>query len=95
MNIGKESLSTSVAGQGTVGTSELPLTPNPIPVAKHVVVKASHDNSNWITLGPRGHAVDGYPLAAGEETPLIYVDSTDKVGIVAGGANQHYSYVLS
>lgn len=95
MNIGKESLSTFVTGQGTVGTTELPLTPVPLPVAKHVVVKASASNNNWLMVGIRGHAIDGFPLAAGEETGLIHIDSTDKVGVVAGGANQKYSYVLS
>ena len=96
MQITKESLPMFHAGQGTVGAAEVPLSTVNVPVFQYFTVKAARDNNNWLLVGPRGSAAaNGFPLLAGEETPPIYVDSTQKVGVIAGGANQSYSYILS
>ena len=94
MDIAKESLPTFIAGQGTVGLNEIPLCITQ-PINKFVVVKADPGNLNWIMVGRRGAAHDGFPLLANEQTPPIYVETTDAIGLVAGGPDQHFSFLLS
>jgi len=94
LNIAKESVPQFFAGQGTVGTSEIPLTLD-LPVAKFVTIKAGGSNNNWIKIGPRGHASSGFPLLAGEESPPIYAEHLSQVALVAGGSNQTYSWIAS
>ncbi len=95
INIAKESVPQSYAGQGTVGLTEVALSPVNLPLLKHVVIRANSANGNWIKVGPRGQANNGFPLLAGERTPPIYVDETNKVGVIAGGSNQNYSWVAT
>lgn len=95
-SINKESLPSFAAGNGTVGTSEALLSASsvPVPVQKHIVVRASAANgSETITVGVPGNAAAGFVLAAGEQTPPIYIDSTDKVAVVGSAAGQDYSWI--
>jgi hypothetical protein len=78
------------AGNGTVGT-----TPQQLSIAcdvlKHVVVRASSGNNSTITVGPT--SATGFILAAGEQTPPIYVNDISKILVVGGMADQNYSRI--
>jgi len=91
----KESIPQFYTGQRTVGTSEIALAPQNIPIFKNVYVKAALSNTNWIKVGTRGAASNGWPLLAGEQVGPLYLESTDSIGVIAGAANQSYSYILS
>lgn len=96
VNIGRESMPDSLlTGHGTVGTSEAKISAVSFPIAKHVVIRAAAGNTNTITVGRPGQAVNGFILAAGEQTPPIYVDETDKVRVIGGAAGQDFSYLAN
>lgn len=95
-SIGKESVEHSfMSGHGTVGTSEVPLSSMPFEVLKHVVIRAKGDNGGEIFVGPVGHAATGFELAAGEQTPPIYVDDLSRIGLIASEAGQGFSWVAN
>ena len=96
INIGKESLEDGfLTGNGTVGTSEAKISAVNFPIRKHVVIRADSGNTNTITVGRPGAATVGYVLAAGEQTPPLYVDETDKVRVIGGAASQNFSWVAN
>lgn len=96
VNIAETSLPDGfLAGSGTVGTSEAKLSSVNFPVRKQLVIRADAANSNTIIVGRPGSAASGFILAAGEQTPPLFVDETDKVAIVGGAASQNYSWVLN
>jgi hypothetical protein len=81
------------AGNGTVGTDEARITEIDWPIRKHVIVRAASDNTSTITVGPPGDAANGFVLAAGEQTPPMYVDDTSRVRVVGGDADQAFSWI--
>jgi hypothetical protein len=83
------------AGHGTVGTTEAKISAVPFPIRKHLVIRAASANTGTVFVGTPGDAANGFALAAGEQTPPIYVDSTDKVGVVGSAASQAYSWVAN
>lgn len=95
VSVSKESLPDFLAGSGTIGTTEGKLSSVNFPVRKHLVIRADAANTNTIKVGRPGNAAGGFVLAAGEQTPPIYVDSTDKVAVVGGAANQAYSWLAN
>lgn len=96
MSIGKEAVDSFFAGNGTVGTSPQPLHEVGVGVRKHIVVRASADNgTETISVGPVGRSATGFVLAAGEQTPPIYVENTDLVEVVASAASQDYSWIAN
>jgi hypothetical protein len=64
------------------------------PAKKHVKVKADLANDNNIYVGHDANvaAPGGYELDGGEEVD-IEVDSTDKVWVIGGAADQGYSWL--
>jgi hypothetical protein len=96
VQIGKESVQHSfMAGHGTVGATEVPLTSMPFSVLKHIVIRAMTGNTGLIYVGPVGHASDGFELAEGEQTPPIYVDDTSKIALIGSDADQDFSWVAN
>jgi hypothetical protein len=97
VQVGRESVEEFYAGHGTVGAAEAKLTGTiSLPVRKHVVVRSSVDNTGeTITVGPVGHAADGFVLGPGEQTPPIYVDHTDKVAIIGSNAALAFSWIAT
>lgn len=97
VNIGAEALSEFCAGNGQVGQTEDKVYPVGIPIRKHIVIRAHADigEGETITVGPTGRAADGFILAAGEQTPPIYVDNTDKIGVIGSNDNLGFSFILS
>ncbi len=94
VQIGKEAVATFAAGDGTVGTAAAQLPGGA--VLKHVVVRANAGNSNVIMVGQSAAAVpNGFVLAAGEQTPPIYVDDLSKVWLLGGAASQGFSWIAS
>ncbi len=92
--IGKESLATFAAGDGTVGLSAAQLPGRE--VLKHVVVRANGGNANVIMVGHSADAVGtGFILSAGQMTPPIYVDDLSKIWVVGGAASQGFSWIAS
>jgi hypothetical protein len=81
------------AGNGTVGATEAKISAVAFPIRKHLVVRADKNNTNTVIVGTPGDAANGFVLNAGEQTPPIYVDSTDKVRVIGGAASQSYSWV--
>src|SRR5579863_10524908 len=76
INVANESLADWNAGHGTVGTTAQALSTDSPAVRKHVVVRADAGNSGTIKVGPNSAtASGGFVLAAGEQTPPIFVDS--------------------
>ncbi len=94
-NIGKEAAESFFAGNGSVGISAQPLEAVGMPVAKHVVVRADSGNGSTIKVGPIGRSDSGFILNACEQTPPIYVDSTDKIEVIGGDADQVYSWIAN
>jgi hypothetical protein len=94
MEIGVEALPEFKAGNGSVDTTEIPLS-LAFKVYKHVVVRADSGNGNTIKVGPVGYAANGFILNAGEQTPPIYIDSLDKIGVIGGANGQIFSWVSS
>ncbi|MEX0677106.1 MAG: hypothetical protein WD063_08530 [Pirellulales bacterium] len=92
--ITKESQPRFFAGSGTVGLTEVPLSPINLPINKFVTIKAG-DNNNFILVGRRNSASEGFPLLAGEQSPPIYVETTDAIGVVGLGADQAFSWVAT
>lgn len=96
VNIAKESLPDGfMAGNGTVGAAEDKISPVNFPVSKHVVVRADSANTGTVKVGRPGNAAAGFVLKAGEQSPPIYVDQTDKIGIIGSAAGQVYSWVVN
>lgn len=94
VNIGREAVDGFNASHGTVGTTPQPVQTASWPVQKHVVVRAASANSNTVTVGPTlGGASGGFVLAAGEQTPPIYVNDVNKVFVVGGASGQDYSWI--
>ncbi len=94
VNIAKEALPDGfMAGHGTVGASEAAVSTVNFPIRKHIVIRAHADNAGEVTVGRPGDAANGFILAAGEQTPPIFVDETDKVAVIASEADQNYSWV--
>jgi hypothetical protein len=94
VNITNEALPDGfVAGNGTIGTDEAKVSEVPFPIRKHIVIRADSDNDGLIMVGTPGHAAAGFILKAGETSPPIYVDNTDKVRVVADGADQVFSWI--
>jgi hypothetical protein len=92
--IGKEALGSFAAGNGSVGTSAAQL-PGRL-VNKHVVIRAGSDNGNVVIVGHSADAVGaGFVLAAGEQTPPIYVDDLSKLWIKGGAASQAFSWLVN
>lgn len=64
------------------------------PVKKYVMLRANGANNNVIMVGHSAAWVsDGFILAAGQQSPAIYVDNLAKVYIVGGAADQGYSWI--
>ena len=96
MNIEKEAIAEFNAGNGTVDATEQPLHEVGVNVNKHVVVRAdSGIGSETITVGPTGRAAQGFVLNPGEQTPPIYVDNTDKIGVIGSTTNLAYSWIAN
>jgi len=93
VSIAKESITEFHAGHGTIGTSEDKISAVAFTVRKHLVIRANKANTDSVFVGTPGDATNGYKLGAGDETPPIYVDSTDKVAIVGGAAGQNFSWL--
>lgn len=93
VSIAKESIPEFHAGHGTIGTTEAKLSVVAFPIRKHLVIRADSGNTDSVFVGTPGDATNGFKLGAGDETPPIYIDSTDKVAIVGGAANQAYSWL--
>jgi hypothetical protein len=94
VSIGKEALASFAAGNGSVGASAIQL-PGAA-VSKHVVIRASSDNGNVVIVGHSPDAVGaGFVLAAGEQTPPIYVDDLSKVWVKGGAASQAFSWLVN
>jgi hypothetical protein len=91
MNIVKESVPRSFAGQGSVGTIEQQL-PD-IPILKNIVIRAANSNLSWIAVGNPNAALNGFILQAGEQTPPIYTDSA--LAIIGGSDGQQFSWIAS
>lgn len=93
--LGKESVASFAAGDGTVGTSSAVQLPGRT-VLKHVVVRANGGNTNIVMVGHSEATVAaGFVLAAGEETPPIYVDDLSKIWVLGGAASQGFSWIAS
>ena len=96
VEIGKEAVDRFFAGNDTVDAAEQPLNEVGLQVRKHIVVRASAAiGSETITVGPPGHAADGFVLAAGEQTPPIYVENTDMVAVIGSDAGLAYSWIAN
>lgn len=97
VNINRESLPDGFnAGNGTIGQTEGKVSSINLPINKHIVIRADAGNgSEEIIVGTPGNAANGFRLAAGEQTPPIFVNETDKVRVVATADNQDYSWVIS
>lgn len=94
VQIGKESLADFAAGDGIVGTAAAQLPGRT--VVKHVVVRANGGNSNVVMVGnSAAQAAIGFVLAAGEQTPPIYIDDLSKIWVIGGAATQGYSWIAS
>lgn len=94
--IGKESVDRFFAGHGTVGTSEAKISSVGLAVRKHIVVRsASSNGAETITVGPYGRAAQGFVLAAGEQTPPIYVENTDLIGVIGSAVGQDFSWIAT
>lgn len=95
VEIGKEAVDRFFAGHGTVDTTPQPLHEVGCTVRKHIVVRASSGNgADLLMVGPVSHSAAGFVLAAGEQTPPIYVENTDMVEVV-GSASVDYSWVAT
>lgn len=95
VHVAKESVPDWNSGNGTVGTSPQALGAS-YTVKKHVVVRAASGNSGTVTVGPNaGSASAGFILAAGEQTPPIYVDDVAKIFVVGSASGQNYSYICT
>ncbi len=96
VEITRESVPTSFyAGNGTIGATEGKISAVNFPILKHIVIRADSDNGSTITVGRPGQASDGFILNAGEQTPPIYVDETDKVRVYGGDADQVFSWIAN
>lgn len=96
VNIGNESLEDGfLAGNGTVGGTETKISSVNFKIRKHVVIRADSGNANTVIVGRPGAASAGFILNAGEQTPPIYVDETDKVAVYGGAADQAYSWIVN
>lgn len=86
----KSSLPEWAAGNGSVAQTPIQL---PAFNAKcKVVIRANADNDAVICVGPfSGSASSGFLLAGGE-TQEFYVDSTQKIWLVAASGTQDYSW---
>jgi hypothetical protein len=96
VNVAKESVSSWNAGNGSVGETPAQLSDTSFEVRKHVVIRADAGNSGTITVGPNAGGVSaGFILAAGEQTPPIYVDDLSKVWLVGSASGQNYSFICT
>ena len=93
IDIAKEAIASFSAGSGTVGTSPVQL-PGGL-VKKHVVIKANAGNTNVVMVGGPNTVASGFVLAAGEQTPPIYVDDLGKIWVKGGAASQSFSWLAS
>ena len=94
VSIGNESIADPLmAGNGTVGTSEAPLSDPDFQVHKWIIVRADSGNGDDIIVGRPGNAANGFILHAGESTPPMYVDNTSKIAIIGGAPAQAYSWL--
>ncbi len=94
VNIGKESLDDGLLlGNGTVGTDEAKLSEINFPVNKHIVIRADSGNGSTVKVGRPGQASVGFILNPGEQTPPLYVSSTDLLRVIGGDVDQVYSWV--
>lgn len=82
-----------LAGHGTIGTTEGKVSAVNFPIRKQLIIRAHADNTNVITIGRPGDANNGFILAAGETSPPIFVNETDKLALVGGAAGQNYSWM--
>jgi hypothetical protein len=93
VNIAQEALADGFnAGNDTVGQTEQQLG-DAYPVRKHIVVRAATGNTDFVYVGRKGNAVNGFVLDGGEQTPPIYVDDVSKVFVIGGAASQTYSWI--
>lgn len=96
VSVGKEAVDSFYAGNGTVGETPQPLHEVGVIVRKHVVVRADSGNgSETISVGPPSRSASGFILAAGEQTPPIYVENTDLIEVVGSAAAQAYSWIAN
>jgi hypothetical protein len=96
VNIGKEAMPAFMAGNGTVGMTPAQLSTMTLEVRKHVVVRASSDNGSTVAVGSAAAlAANGFILAAGEQTPPIYVDDLSKIWVVGGDADQEFNWIAN
>ena len=95
VQVGKEAVSTFAAGDGTIGLTATQLTPGG-QVSKNVVVRANAGNTGTIMVGSSAVSVpNGFVLAAGAQTPPIYVDDLGKIWLIGSAAAQGYSWISS
>jgi len=97
MDIQKESLPEFIARNGSVGTTAAKLTGSVgFPVRKHVVVRADSGNASTVKVShSEVDAANGFILAAGQQSPPIYIDDTSKIWVLGGAAAQGFSWVAS
>lgn len=94
VNIAKVTLPDGfMAGHGTVGTTEQAVSGVNFEIRKQIVVRADGANTSTVVVGRPGDAANGFILKAGEQSPPIFVDATDKVHVVGGAAGQNYSWL--
>ena len=80
-----------VAGQSTVGLSQVQLPNNQVYMS--VTVKANNGNSGTVYVGLTGVAAStGFELGAGESVSLP-VDNTNRIFLIADAASQTVSFV--
>lgn len=80
-----------VAGQVSVGTSEMPLA---TATARRFRIRALVGNTVPVYLGPTGvTTATGYPLEPGDVTPPLELSNLNVVKAVAGAAGQTLAYL--
>ncbi len=80
-----------VAGQTSVGISEVQLPNNPVYMS--VTVKANNANSGTVYVGLTGVTTStGFELGAGESVSLP-VDNTNRIFVISDATSQTISYV--
>jgi len=80
-----------VAGQTSVGLTQVQLPNNPVYMS--VTVKANNANSGTVYVGLTGVTTStGFELGAGESVSLP-VDNTNRIFVIASAASQTISYV--
>jgi len=91
--ITKEAVPEFSVGYGTIDGTPTALQPNK-EVLKYVVIRADVNNTGEIRIGVNAAGTaNGFPLKAGEQSPMIHIDNLSKVWIVGSTTGQVYSWI--